>query len=155
MSNKTFALLVETNTKRFFSGSTFISDNNTIFQIVRDIEFSPEISPNNTYTIKLISYDNKKDFIMDRENFTIVASYDYDFTNDDVELVKHNNKIYKESIKYINNIKYSLGLYFSYYIDEVKQKKQKQSNTDNNLENDLINDKYIYFMSHPFLSINQ
>jgi hypothetical protein len=140
MSNKTFALLVEKGSDKYFSGSTFISNNNTIFQIVRDIEFSPEIIPNNTYDIKLISYNNKKEFMTNREKFSYVATFNYNITYDDIELIKKNNKLYKESISYINNIKYNLGMFFSYYIDEQK--------------NIFSDTKYIYFMSHPFLSIS-
>jgi len=143
MSNRTFALLVENESKRFFSGNTFLTTNNTIFQILRDIDFSPEITPNNYYNIKLISYDNKTKFVMDRENYNYVATFNFDFTNDDVELLKNYNKIYKESTLYIDTIKYNLGIYFSYYIDEKKQ------------DNVLTDTKNIYFMSHPFLSINE
>ncbi len=139
-NKRVLALVMDSDTAdtdKHFSGNTFITDNGYMYQIVRDLDFSPEIKSGETYNMKLIEYNSKSDFISNRYNYSVIDTFGYTISDEDLANLTHTspNIIYKECMRNINGNEYILTMRLNYY-------KNPNPNPNTNMNESI----YIYIL---------
>ena len=82
-SFKTYALKTVEKNDESYSCSPFLTLDGSLYQIVRDIDFSLCIKPNDVLKINLIELTDRKQFYKNRRKHKTICSFEFNF--DDIE----------------------------------------------------------------------
>ena len=108
-SFKTYALKTIENNNIKYSGRPFATTNGTIYQMLRDLDITFEVRPDQTYSVYLIELENIiRSYSLDRLNHKNIHKFDIFINSDRIQQLQYGEQMYISNFTQIDGKRFEL-----------------------------------------------